>query len=246
MARMWTFHVSFVLALSPLFVKIWRLKQLVGGTLYRRVSISNTKAAIYTLPMIMTQIILLLIVSLLDPPRATESIQNLDGVVIQKVVCAAKTDLLLIVEVTFEAGVVLVGCFLYYLTRNLDAKFGEAKQLIFAMYNIALVGVIIVLVISFGQMNPNGNTVLQAVGVFWGAVVSSAAFVLPRVLEIREEPQGNKRKVQVTGLDQHTAPISGVLPPANKMIGTEEQPTPQGEFLPASIVRDSSEVSSAS
>mmetsp|Transcript_13955 Transcript_13955/g.40838 ORF Transcript_13955/g.40838 Transcript_13955/m.40838 type:complete len:631 (-) Transcript_13955:184-2076(-) len=28
--RMWTFHMCFVLALSPLFVKIWRIKQIIG------------------------------------------------------------------------------------------------------------------------------------------------------------------------------------------------------------------------
>ena len=53
MLRMWSFHGLFPVALSPLFVKIWRIKQLVGrSTNFRRMQISNSETALLFLPMI--------------------------------------------------------------------------------------------------------------------------------------------------------------------------------------------------
>ncbi|MGK3754616.1 MAG: hypothetical protein ACI8RD_006925 [Bacillariaceae sp.] len=50
MLRMWSFHICFVLALSPLLVKVWRIYKLVGSAgRARRLSITNQKTAIYTL-----------------------------------------------------------------------------------------------------------------------------------------------------------------------------------------------------
>ena len=216
LARMWTFHMLFVVALSPLFVKVWRLKQLVGSPSIRRVSISNARAAMYTLPVVMIQLGLLFIITFVDPPKQDEVIEESGGVVVQHTICATNTKLLLIVEASFESALVVIGCILAYQTRNVDRKFGEAKQLIFAMYNIALVGIIIVVVMTFGQLTNAVSTFLQAVGVFWGSVVSSAAFVLPRMLEIRHEVRmGPRRRVRLSGLDSTglaTMPLpSGVL-----------------------------------
>jgi hypothetical protein len=61
MLRMWSFHSCFVLALSPLFAKIWRMYKLVGNTRIRRVTISHGQTACYTLPMTVTQIVILMI-----------------------------------------------------------------------------------------------------------------------------------------------------------------------------------------
>lgn len=42
--RLWAFHLCLVGALAPLFVKVWRMKQLVGQTTVRRSFISNAQA----------------------------------------------------------------------------------------------------------------------------------------------------------------------------------------------------------
>jgi hypothetical protein len=226
--RMWFFHFFFVLALAPLFVKVWRMKQLVGSSSLRRKSISNTQAALYTLPMILTQVVILLIFTFVDPPQQAEQIENVDGVIVQSIVCETDTNAFFIVQIVFDGGFVVLGCILAYMTRNLDPKFGEAKQLIFAMYNIALVGVIILLVASVADMDQNGRSVLQAVGVLWGTVFSSAAFVLPRMMQVRNderERQNNFRHgvVRVTGLHMNTGMTS--LNESEKEIDQTEPPS---------------------
>lgn len=92
----------------------------------------------------------------------------------------------------FEAGLVLVGCYLAFVSRNVDRQFGESKQLIFGMYNIALVGIVFLLLLSVADIDPSGSRLLQGVGVLWGTVFSSAAFVIPRLLTVRKDrTQGN-------------------------------------------------------
>ena len=101
----------------------------------------------------------------------------------------------------------LVGCVLAYQTRHLDAKFGESKQLIFAMYNILLVGVTFLIVLNVAYIDPDGKRILQAIGVFWGTVVSSAAFVIPRLIEARQANIARGRATNNSG----SVFISGLL-----------------------------------
>ena len=50
MLRMWSFHLVFVLAITPLLVKVWRIWKLVGSADRAvRLSITNLKALLYTM-----------------------------------------------------------------------------------------------------------------------------------------------------------------------------------------------------
>jgi hypothetical protein len=219
--RMWSFHLFFAVALAPLFVKVWRINQLVGvSRSIRRRSISNCKAAMYTLPVIMAQAVILLTFTFVDPPKRTEVIENNNGMVVQRAVCDHETNAFLITVCIFEAGFVLAGCCLAYKTRNLDEYFGEAKQLMFAMYNIAFVGGIIVLVVNVADMDGNGQSVLHAVGVWWGTVFSTAAFVLPRLVQVRQEKKSSRQNASRHG--SGSIRISGLYESSNNLDMIEE------------------------
>ena len=88
----------------------------------------------------------------------------------------------------------------------MDPKFGEAKQLIFALYNIAFTAVVIVAISLSADMEQNGFYVLQSIGVFWASVFSSCAFVLPRLLEMKQANRilmhsGSRQGSFISGLD---------------------------------------------
>ena len=198
--RMWSFHFFFDLALAPLFIKVYRMYRLVGMENIRRTTISNTQAAVWTIPIILIQVVILIISTFVDPPRPTEHIENRDGFVVESVVCESETIAMGAVRFVFEAGLVVAGCVLAYMTRNLNSDFGESKQLIFAMYNIALVGTVIVVVISLSDMDSNGNSILKAIGVFWGTLFSTAAFVLPRMVQVRHDSERERNHTRVSGV----------------------------------------------
>ena len=81
----------------------------------------------------------------------------------------------------------LIGCVLAIITRDLDPKYGEAKQLGFAMYNIAFTGTIIVTILQVVDMDQSGKLILQSIGILWGSLFSAFAFVLPRFIEVVTE-----------------------------------------------------------
>ena len=54
----------------------------------------------------------------------------------------------------------------------MDPRFGEAKQLGFAMYNISFTGIIIVTILEIVDIDQSGKLILHAIGVsFFSAEV---------------------------------------------------------------------------
>ncbi len=103
----------------------------------------------------------------------------------QHTVCKHDTVAFAVTQLIFEGGLVLTGCVLAWKTRNLGSTLGEAKQLLFAMYNVGLVALIVLLMGSFLRVDQKSVYVIMTVGIFWSTVFSSCAFVLPRLLQIQ-------------------------------------------------------------
>ena len=207
LSRAWVFNFFFTAALAPLFVKTWRLCKLVGSRNIVRKSISHQQVALYCLPFIAIQVVILLVYTFVDPPVPTEFIENDEGAVTQLVICDSETHALWYTEVVYQAGLVGVGCYLAYKSRNLKKEFNEVKPMMFSMYNIAFVGIIVALLSNFANFGDgNGRSILQAVGIVWGSVCCTAAFVLPRMLStersIRDRKAGARSsRVAVSGLN---------------------------------------------
>ena len=214
LARMWTFHLFFAIALSPLYVKIWRIKKLVGfKSVARRRSISNIRTALYTLVVVVIQIIILLVFTFVDPPVATDFIDVIDEVVTERITCATDTNAFFITEAIYEGSLVLSGCVLAYMTRNLNKEFGESKQLFFAVYNIALVGLLFVLSSQVStKVEVDMIKLFQAVAVFWGTVFSTAAFVIPRMLQVQQAENSSRKTNRSDGpvLSSNTPNVNGL------------------------------------
>lgn len=188
MLRMWSFHLVFVLALTPLLVKVWRIHKLVGSAARAvRLSITNKKAVLYTLPVIAVQVLILTLFSILDPSVPYTSVEIDGSSSYQHIVCKHSTNGFTITQLIFEGGFIFVGCVLAFLTRNLGEALGEAKQLLFAMYNIALVALIVLLLGAFLSIDQKSVYVIMTVGVFWATVFSSCAFVLPRLMQVQND-----------------------------------------------------------
>ena len=188
MARMWSFHFMFALALSPLFVKVYRLWKLVGhATALRRPKITNLQAALYTVPIPAIQGSILLIFSFVDPSLQSESTDLVGGNLVPNVTCEHEGNAFMITQLVFDVSLVCIGCLLAFVSRNMDPKFGEPKQMIFSMYNIAFTGVILIALFLAVDIEEDGRQMLHAIGIFWGTIVSSAAFVVPRLMQANSD-----------------------------------------------------------
>ena len=80
----------------------------------------------------------------------------------------------------------------------MQKQFNDNKQLILTMYNIAVMGSLIIIVSNVVEVYQGIMRIFVAVGVFWTTVFSSCVFVLPRLLQVharsRESRDGRSRQ----------------------------------------------------
>jgi 7 transmembrane sweet-taste receptor of 3 GCPR len=117
-------------ALSPLFAKVWRMHKLLTTPNPKdRAQLNNFQAFLYTLPAIAIELLILTVFSLADPPRQTELLGVGEGIGEQQISCTHQSNAFMITQIVYDGILVGIGCILAYQTKDLDPRFGEAKQL---------------------------------------------------------------------------------------------------------------------
>jgi len=195
LSRIWAFYMLTVLQLSPLFVKAYRIYSLLGRPVAKAMNakINNREAWMCTLPIIVIQIIILLIGTFVDPPKVV-AVVNLDDLNPMKSIrCDRKTLTFTILQGTYNILLLAIGCTLAYLTRNIDPRFGDAKALFFAVYNIAFTALMLTLIVVFVDVTEVGQLSLQFIGVFWATVFSAGAFVFPRLMAAKTDRKRDRK-----------------------------------------------------
>lgn len=200
--QMWIMNLFYICVLAPLFVKTYRMYLLVGTQRVRRQNIPHSKTFFMMVPFILVEILILLIFTFVDPSKKTSIIEQYGSDIIYREVCSHETAAFFWTQCVYEGGLLLIGCYLAYKTRNMNEEFGESKQLIFSMYNIAFVASIIIIVANVVDVYERALCILLTVGVFWCTIFSSGVFVLPRLLQVKERLGGgeNGRRITVTGV----------------------------------------------
>ncbi|CAB9504152.1 expressed unknown protein [Seminavis robusta] len=202
MLRMWAFPLCFSMAISPLFVKTYRLFVMSGNpngnrmssaegvatsNSRRRPSISNPNAAALTLPIVLIQCVILVVFSLIDPPKPRDDDEVVmvefedDVATTEHLGCRTRTNAFLYTAMAFDGTLVLIGCGLAYATRDTARGCGQAKELAFAMYNVLFIAVIVAILLLVVH-HTTGTVLLFVLGINCGTVFSSAVFVLPRLV----------------------------------------------------------------
>jgi len=225
MARFWTFNLSFSLAIAPLLAKVYRVYLLVGGRGFKRRGVTHKQAALYTLPIIAMEVVILLVFTFVDPPRTVEDINFDSAVPVHSIVCKHETDAAQYTELAFNSALVGAGCILSYLSRDLDSRFGEAKQLIFGMYNIAVTGLCLIFLLSFLDVSPAAIHMFRAIGIFWGTVLTCAVFVFPRLMQAWNPlGPGRSSSIRLSGMGDLTGQLSASAQFSAKPIRSPSSP----------------------
>ena len=137
-------------------------------------------------PPIFLQVLILTLFSVYDPSKEYTYVAIEGSSSSQHSICKHDTPAFMITQIIFEGSLVFVACVLAFKTRNLRSNLGEAKQLGFAMYNVGLVAVIVLLMGSFLDVDRKTVYVIMTVGTFWATVFGSSAFVIPRLLQVQK------------------------------------------------------------
>jgi hypothetical protein len=144
----------------------------------------------------------LLIFTFVDPNKRQEIIMAEGSEITHRYICAHNTPAFFVVMLLYEGGMVLVGCVLAFKTRNLKDEFNESKQIILAMYDTAVIGSVVLIVVKTTESYQAGQSILLALATFWITCFASLVFVIPRLLQLRSRltSESRHRRTQVTGL----------------------------------------------
>jgi len=203
LTRMWVIHFCFVFALAPLFVKTYRLYKLlgVGYVIPRRQTISNARTALMAVPFVAVEVVILLIFTFVDPNRMEDVMEYNESTMTHRVICSYDTWAFFIVQVIYQGGLVLIGCLLAYKTINMQKEYRDNQQLILTMYNVALVGSIILVIANAVEVYQSTMRLIVSAGVLWVTTSSCCVFVLPKLAQIRSRKAnagGERRSSQIS------------------------------------------------
>jgi len=221
--RMWLVHFFFVLALSLLFVKTYRMYTLVGSNTFRRVTMSHARTARLAIPFVLLQTLILLIFTFVDPSKSTELIESSGSDITHRLICSHKTPAFFIVMIVYEGGLILVGCVLAFKTRNLESEFNESKEIILSMYDTAVISTILLVVANAAVVYQGQKRLLFSLGIFWTSCFASCMFVLPRMMKVQKQrsPPSTGRYAMTAGISEaaqreHDASASSRMAPVRE------------------------------
>ena len=228
LTRMWLIHFFFVLALSFLFVKTFRIYKLVGAGAVRR-TISHKRTLQMVIPFVLVQTVILLIFTFVDPNKQTSIVEEDGSSIEHRYVCGHKTRAFFAVMLIYEGGLLLVGCYLALKTRHLQSEFNESKQIILAMYDTAVVASILLIVCNAVVGFQGEQRLLFSVGIFWTTCFACAVFVIPRLMQVRKKQVAAKHTNTNSGSRVGRVNISGISPVHSSRIIAEMPSVIEGE-----------------
>ncbi len=106
--------------------------------------------------------------------------------------------------------------FVAYKTRNMRKEYRDNMQLLLTMYNIALVGSVIVVVINVAERLQATARVFITIGILWVTVFSSCIFVVPKLFQIRSRKLNTREMDELT---RRTLSIVGNVPNSLQRLG---------------------------
>lgn len=188
MLRMWLQNVIVISSMSPLLIKIWRMHKILSAAhRFKKTRITHFKAFLYSLAIPFVEIIMLIIVSFVDPPAAIYRV-DVEVLYIQTIKCEHRSSSTYYIVQSIVYGVIIAaGCALIIRTRKDNDEYGEAKQLAFALYNLAFTCLFFVLLTKSVNFEESSKMVIITVCICWATVVSSLTFILPRLLAVHEQ-----------------------------------------------------------
>jgi hypothetical protein len=123
-------------SLSLLFTKTYRIYKLVdSATDFRSNIITHThrQAAKLASPLVLIQTAILLVFTFIDPKKLIELVCFSGSHITHRLICSHETPAFFIttLTLTFEGGLIVVGCVLAFKRHNLQSEFNDSNQIIF-------------------------------------------------------------------------------------------------------------------
>ena len=195
-SRPWVFNLCFTFMFSILFVKVHRVSLIFNNPSMRKVKMTPIDMLARIFGILILEVIIQACWSLIDAnrPMVTTSV-GAQGEYVEHTVCSTTTAAFSIISVCFKAILICWGCVLAWKTRNVHGAFAESKALMVTMYNIAFVGIVVLMLYNFLEVNEPTKVLVQVFGVLWVTIVSTVLVYGPRTFQLLTKGDLNMKEI---------------------------------------------------
>jgi len=173
------------LVYGAIMAKTWRIHRIFNGaaTALEKVSIPNGTLLSYLAVVAVADYLIFAIWNGTTPMTLRSTISTGSSTTILSV-CDSDNDVGLAVFLAFKALVLLYGCYLSVVVRNIDNRFNESIGLSMSIYVTFTIGIVVILLGFFLRHFPNAPLVVHAVGLIFPFSFTVCAQFIPKVYAI--------------------------------------------------------------
>jgi len=183
LGRAWLFHLAFTAMFGALFLKAYRVWRIFGNKNLRRVKVTVAAILRFLGGLLLVDVALLGTWTVLAPPVAETTLLEITNVgAVPTAACRGSPTFGSLLGM-YHVGLVLIGAYISYQTRMVSDKFSESKYIMFAIYQIALIGGLTLMVVSF-DTSLSLQVMMGALGWTFSTISAVCVVVLPKLLRL--------------------------------------------------------------
>lgn len=180
--RPWILIVGFSLAYGSLFIKEWRLWRLFDVNINTKIRIDDAQL-LRGLSVLVAGELGMLIIWFAVSPFVLRVSTDLTAETITYQCGSTGTTAVFWILVGFNSLLLLAGCIIAFLVRNLPSSFNESSFMAFSIYTVTLT-IIVCLAISGTQYQPNVVSIVASIGILFSTTVTLGGLFVPKFLFI--------------------------------------------------------------
>lgn len=182
--RVWLLVIGFVLCYGSVFVKEYRLWLIFDDKdLKSTVRVTDSSLLKVVLGGLFVELLIVMIWFIVTP-FLKRVVVDLAKEEIAYRCTSLVTPAFFWIVFALNMCILLIGCILAWLARNVPSNFNEAKQILFAIYNVAIIAIIVVILASVFRSSSEAVSLTVSIGLLFSSLVTLAILFIPKVRHV--------------------------------------------------------------
>jgi len=183
LSRIWLSNLAFVFSFGPLLIKTWRVHKISTNHQLRRLKLSDTKI-MHIFGVMLSFYVAFTLAYTLAAGVCLQTITDPNDPTVIYLSCNSHHQIWGKVSIGLAAIITIFGVVLCVEVRNVREEFNESFQISICIYNMFLIGALILPLLFFLQPSIPAQVILIWVGIIATSTVTWSVIMIPKFLKI--------------------------------------------------------------